>query len=171
MSKFQARFMKLRFRRPHATSEHGRDLLMLVALDVMQEEDEAVSGRQFPDCLFEGDAIEHRQRARPRDLAHVSLFGRLLQPNSLLAPPGGIHSRASLRTSRPQRPSGSPESRAAYYTYTPLKRQRLFNTPPKKCAPTTRKRVTPYAVSTTRSLPRNRRHSRLEIEGRDRPFR
>ncbi len=57
-AKFQAGLVKLRFAVSGGTLEHGGDLVVLEAFDVVEDEDHAIAGGEGADGALEGDAVD-----------------------------------------------------------------------------------------------------------------
>src|SRR5438128_6596272 len=63
-AQFHPRLVQLRLRRADRTSEHPRDLFMLVPFDIMEHEDRAIARRQLRNRLVERDPIYDGHRVR-----------------------------------------------------------------------------------------------------------
>src|SRR5205085_4464216 len=98
--------MELRLRRAFGDAEYVSDLVVVVPLDVVQDEDGAIAGRQLRDGALKGDAINDRHLVRVLRAAHdlhgrLALFGRKLGP---CAPAPKVHEHLIDR--EPMQPSG-----------------------------------------------------------------
>src|SRR5512146_2997628 len=68
VAQFHARFVHLRFAVPDGAAHHFCDLIMLVAFDIVQHEDDAVPGRQTFNRPFQVHAVDRAREdvvARP----------------------------------------------------------------------------------------------------------
>src|ERR1700753_2661575 len=65
LSELDARLVKLRLRRADGAAEYPRDLLVLVAFNVVEYEGGAIAGRQLRQRAVERDAVGELCRVRP----------------------------------------------------------------------------------------------------------
>src|SRR5918999_200573 len=83
-------FVELGLGGADGATEDARDLFVLVAFDVVEDEGRSVAGRQFGDGAFERQAVDHlrslrRGRADGLVRAYVFVFERVLAPRLVLA--------------------------------------------------------------------------------------